>query len=199
MDRLDILLLHYPDALVEPDEVAIAFDQLFDQGKVRYFGLSNHTPTQIDLLRSTVRQSLVINQIRLGLRFPDFILENFSSTFMLNSRAAKTGTLDYCRIQQIQLQAYSPLRGIFPVVAEAARGSLQRTNRILHQLALEKGTAPASIALAWLLRLPSHLIPIVGTTNAAHLTEACAADAVHLDRNEWYSLLFSCSQDAADH
>jgi predicted oxidoreductase len=190
-DYVDLLLLHRPDPLVEPDEVARAFDELHASGKVRYFGVSNHTGLQIDLLKRVVRQPLVVNQLELSLHhhamISDGILANQARG---DAYARSSGIVDYCRLHDMQIQAWSPLAGgalINPSPDAPAR--MQTTTQLIHQLATEHGTTPEAIALAWLLRHPAGIVPILGTQNPARLVDSCRADTVTLSRIEWYRLL----------
>jgi predicted oxidoreductase len=184
--------------LVEPQEVASAFDELKSGGKVRYFGVSNHTAMQIELLKKYVTQPLVANQIQFGLMHPHLIVEGIEADRAGQSRITHeytgvAGTLDYCRLHDIQIQAWSPLRGDLLKPATDSKPEVKQTAKLLGELAAKKGTAPAAIALAWLLRHPAGIVPIVGPTNPEHLTEDCAADQVFLSREEWYTLLAACT------
>jgi predicted oxidoreductase len=200
-DHLDILLLHRPDALVEPEEVARAFDELQRSGKVRYFGVSNHTAAQIELLKKFVRQPLVVNQIQLGLAHSYLIADGIEanqddSTRINHGYAGVAGTLDYCRLHDMQVQAWSPLKrgnnspGLLNPPADAGP-EVNQVAQILADLAEKKSASPAAIALAWLLRHPAGIVPIIGTTNPEHLIECCAADRLMLSREEWYTLFVS--------
>lgn len=195
-DRLDILLLHAVDALVEPQEVAQAFEDLHRSGKVRYFGVSNYHASQIALLKKTVRQSLVVNQIQISLANPMPLTDGMQFTLQLAKGgrkldegigAAGDGTIDYCRVNDIQVQAWSPLRGLLRLPADASR-QLKATSQLLAELARAKNTTPAAIALAWLLRHPAGIVPIFGGNKPEHLIEDSTADRVELSREEWYSL-----------
>jgi predicted oxidoreductase len=190
-DYLDVLLLHRPDALVEPEEVAQAFDQLHFAGKVRYFGVSNHTAAQIQLLQDWVDQPLVANQLQLSPLHTPMIDEG-----MVMNRAdhpapyRNEGTLEYCRLHGITIQAWSPLAGgllsgrtlndpeprVAAAAAEAAR------------LAAERGVSREAIVIAWLLRHPARIQPIIGTTTPERIAACCEADEIELTREEWYSL-----------
>ena len=193
-DHLDILLLHWPDTLVEPQEVARAFDDLHGAGKVRYFGVSNHTPYQIELLRNQVRQPLVINQIQLGLAH--WYTQPGASKGAVTHGGEGVGTLDYCRVQNIQVQAYSPLRGsnignppnLLNPPADAP-AEVRKAADALQEVARTHDTSPAAIMLAWLLHHPAGIVPIIGATKVEHVVDNCAADRVQLSRTEWYSLL----------
>jgi predicted oxidoreductase len=193
-DYLDLYLLHWPDALVEPDEVANAFDDLHRSGKVRHFGVSNHNPFQIELLQKVVRQPLVTNQIQLGLAHwfvtPD--PEKMSFTHSIDGAA----NLDYCRMRGIQVQAYSPLKAdgiekppnLLNPAADATP-AVKTAAKLLADLAAKNDVVPAAVMLAWLLHHPAGIVPIIGATNPKHVIEACAAVSVRLNRDEWYQLL----------
>ncbi|MET0755095.1 MAG: aldo/keto reductase [Pseudoxanthomonas sp.] len=179
-DRLDILLLHRPDPLAQPAEVASAFDELQRSGKVRHFGVSNHSASQISLLRKYVDQPLVVNQIELSLLhhhpISEAILVNQSDV----PHAGATGLLDYCRENDILVQAWSPLAG----------GRLSgATATLAAQLAQARGVTAEAILLAWLLKHPAPIQPIVGTTHPERLAGSCQADTIELTREDWYSLL----------
>jgi predicted oxidoreductase len=216
-DRLDILLLHVPDTLVRPQEVARAFDDLQQSGKVRYFGVSNHIGSQIALLRKSVRQPLVINQIHLGLAHPFAFTDGMESTLEVlgmlkgvvefirgkpieNTRhhsflgMAEAGTLDYCRLHDIQVQAYSPLRGDLLSPGENAPLHIRNTARLLVEMAQTKQTTPSALALAWLLYHPAEIVPIIGSTNPDHVAVNCRADSIQLTRSEWYDLFASAGE-----
>ena len=193
-DRLDILLLHWPDDLVQPQEVAQAFDDLQRAGKVRYFGVSNYSPAQIELLRTQVRQPLVINQIQLGLAH--WYTAASPSKGAITHGAEGVATLDYCRTHDIQVQAYSPLKaesvGKPPnlLTAPADAPTEERAAaQALQDVARTHDCSPAAVMLAWLLHHPAGIVPIIGATKAEHVIDNCAADRIALSRAEWYSLL----------
>lgn len=189
-DHVDLLLLHRPDALVEPDEVARAFDELHASGKVRWFGVSNHSGSQIELLKKSVRQPLVVNQLELNLLHNDLINDGL----VANSDAARyTGTrdtLEYCRRHDILVQAWSPVAGgdLF-AVKDDAPDNVRQTAQLIAELAEQHQTSREAIALAWLLRHPAPIQPIIGTMNAERLAASVQADTVELSRLEWYRLL----------
>jgi predicted oxidoreductase len=197
-DRLDILLLHAPDTLVEPELVARAFEDLHGLGKVRYFGVSNHDAAQVALLRRSIRQPIVVNQIRLSLAHPELLAEGLQFTLAMaknrglstrqeTSGPMRTGTIDYCRMNDIQVQAWSPLRDIMnPSIGAGTQPATAA--QLASELAKQKNTTPAVIALAWLLRHPAGIVPIIGARDPRHLIENCAADSLVLSRNEWYDL-----------
>lgn len=179
-EYLDILLLHRPDPLAEPAEVASAFDELQRSGKVRHFGVSNHSASQISLLRKYVDQPLVINQIELSLLHHYPISETILSNQSGVPYAGATGTLDYCREHDILVQAWSPLAGGRLAGSAAALAA---------QLAQAKGVTTEAVLLAWLLKHPAPIQPIIGTTRPDRLAGSCRADQIDLTREEWYSLL----------
>lgn len=194
--HVDLLLLHRPDALVEPDEVARAFDELQRSGQVRYFGVSNHTPGQIALLRRSVSQPLVVNQVELSLLHAPLIDDGIVANQAAGPYRAATGTLDYCRLNDIALQAWGPVAGgrlIDP--PPGAEPRVRAAAAAVAALAQAKGTSREAIALAWLLRHPAGIQPIIGTTNPARVIASCQADTVSLSREEWYQL-FSAARGA---
>jgi predicted oxidoreductase len=198
-DHLDILLLHWPDSLIEPTEVARAFDELHRVGKVRYFGVSNYSPYQIELLRKHVRQPLVANQIQLGLAH--WYTDTGAAKGAETHGAEGVVTLDYCRLQDIQVQAYSPLKsasvGKPPNLLNPAAdvsAEVRKAVDALADVARSHDTSPAAIMLAWLLHHPAAIVPIIGATKVEHVIDNCAADRVQLSRAEWYSLLRATAQ-----
>ena len=191
-DYLDVLLIHRPDALVEPDEVARAFDHLESSGKVRTFGVSNHTPRQIDLLRTAVTQPLVANQVQLSLTHSPIIAQGIASN-MADQRDAVTldggGLLDYCRINKITLQAWSPFQKGFQDGVFFGSDEYPELNAELDRLAATYGVTPTAIAVAWLTRHPADIQVVIGTTNPRRVTDAAAGSDVPLTRAEWYGLI----------
>ncbi|MCB9135045.1 MAG: aldo/keto reductase [Anaerolineales bacterium] len=195
-EYLDILLLHRPDPLMEPEEVAHAFDELHASGKVRHFGVSNHTAGQIALLQKYLNQPLVANQVELNLLHSGLISEGILANQRDVPHTAAMGTLDYCRLHGIMIQAWAPVAGgslIDPrpdADTDVQRDpAAQRAAALIARLAAEKSTTREAIALAWLLRHPAGIQPIIGTTNRDRLIASCAADTVALSREEWYALL----------
>lgn len=188
--HLDLLLLHRPDPLAEPEEVASAFDELQRSGKVLHFGISNHNASQISLLRKYVDQPLVANQIELSLlhHYPvsEGILFNRSDSVYADA----AGTLDYCREHGILVQAWAPLAsGKFSAPLAGMDEPMRSAADLVQKMAREKNVSAEAILTAWLLRHPAGIQPIVGTTDPARLTAVCAANELHLTREEWYALL----------
>jgi predicted oxidoreductase len=188
---------------MDPHDVAPALDGLHRSGKVRHIGVSNHTPAQIDLLKEYVGQPIVANQVQLGLGHPDLITDGMDVTHNVARgpwkdrpfpALAGAGTIDYCRRHAIQVQAWAPL-SIIRLLNGASDGGtpeVKQLARLLADLAQAKGVTPSAIALAWLLRHPAGILPVIGATNPVHVSENCAADEVILDRDEWYRL-FTCA------
>jgi predicted oxidoreductase len=187
-DYLDILLLHRPDPLAEPEEVARAFDALHQAGKVRNFGVSNHAGTQIALLQRHVQQPLVINQVELSLLHHYLIDEGITAN-QVGAPYSATGTLDYCRQHDILVQAWSPLAsGRLAAPLESMDETLRTTAELALQLAQTHGVQMEAILLAWLLRHPAGIQPIAGTTHPERLIASCAGDTIELTREQWYAL-----------
>jgi len=187
---VDILALHRPDPLIEYDEVAKAFDHLHSSGKVRYFGVSNHTAHQIAALQKHIDQKLVVNQVELNLHHHYMISDGFLANMTGYGYAGVSGTLDYCRANDIMIQAWSPVAGgrLFNT-AEDAPENVRNTANLIAELAQKHNTTAEAIALGWLLRHPAGIQPIVGTLNARRISSSLPADNVELSRKEWYALL----------
>lgn len=190
-EYLDLLLLHRPDALVEPDEVAAAFDALQSSGKVRNFGVSNHTPGQIELLKSSVSQPLVVNQVQLSLTHAPMITAGMSANMagLEQSVDRGNGIIDYSRLNGITLQAWSPFqKGFFDGIFLGDRETYSALNDVIDELAAKYEVAPAAIAVAWITRHPADIQVVLGTTNVSRLTDSAAGADVRLTRPEWYRL-----------
>lgn len=189
-DYLDVLLLHRPDTLVEPDEVAAAFDKLEAAGKVRAFGVSNHTPGQIELLRTSVTQPLLTNQVQFGLGHAALVAQGIAANMegYEQSSMRDGGLLDYSRLHGITLQAWSPFRrGFFEslIFTDPELGELQSA---LIRLADRYGTTPTAIATAWITRHPAQMQVIIGTTKPTRVAESVVGAGITLERTEWYEL-----------
>jgi predicted oxidoreductase len=192
-DYIDVLLLHRPDALVEPEEVARAFDDLHAAGKVRAFGVSNHTPTQIELLKRYVKQPLVANQVQLSLAHAALVAQGLSSNMedLGQSVSRDFGLLDYCRLNDITIQAWSPFQvGLFkgPFLGSANYPEL---NAVIDRLAAKYGVPAIAIATAWITRHPANMQVIIGTTSIERVRGSALGSDVPLTRAEWYELFRS--------
>jgi predicted oxidoreductase len=190
-DYLDILLLHRPDPLVEPEEVARAFSELRAAGKVRYFGVSNHTGAQIELLKTAVTEPLVVNQLEISVLHPTLINAGviFNQDKPLESVRGE-GALEYCRTHKITVQPWSPLaRGVASGrAAEDPDGRIARTLQTVDALAGELGVSREAVLIAWLLRHPAKFQPIIGTMNPQRIANCCQADRVEMTREQWWRL-----------
>lgn len=190
-DRLDVLLLHRPDALVEPEEVARAFDELEAAGKVRAFGVSNHTPRQIDLLRTAVRQPLVANQLQLSITHAPIIAQPIAMNMAAEEQSVVRdggGIVEYCRINGITVQAWSPFQGGFFTGVFLGNPQYAELNAVIDRLAAAHGVTPIAIATAWIVRHPARMQVVLGTTTPERVTDAAAGADVELSREEWYEL-----------
>ena len=189
-DCLDTLLLHRPDLLFDPEEVAEAFEILEQTGKVRFFGVSNLMPMQIALLKKYVKQPLVINQVQLSLEQSQLIDQalymNNKTTELSVSRDGSA--LDYCRLHDITVQAWSPLqRGMFGGTF-IDNPDFPELNRALGEIAEREGVSKAAVVIAWILRHPAKMQAIIGTMNPAHIRDICSASGVTLSHHDWYAL-----------
>jgi len=188
-DHLDVLLLHRPDALVEPEEVAEAFTILHDSGKVKYFGVSNQNPMQIELLTKFVKQPLIINQLQLSITNTGMIDAGINVNMKIDSSIVRDGSiLDYCRLKEITIQPWSPFQYGFFEGVFLDNDKFPELNAQINTIAASRGVTNTAIAIAWLLRHPARMQPILGTTNPTRVKDACKASDVKLTRQEWYAI-----------
>jgi predicted oxidoreductase len=188
-DFVDVLLLHRPDALVEPEEVAEAFTILEDSGKVKYFGVSNLNPLQIELLAKFVKQPLIINQLQLSITNTGMIDAGINVNMQIAPGIDRDGSiLDYCRLKEITIQPWSPFQYGFFEGAFLDNDKFPELNRKINEIALSRDVKNTAIAIAWLLRHPAHMQPIIGTTNPGRVKDICKASDVKLTRQEWYDI-----------
>ncbi|MBE0600286.1 MAG: aldo/keto reductase, partial [Firmicutes bacterium] len=189
-DYLDVLLLHRPDALAEPEEIAQAFDGLQASGKVRHFGVSNQSPMQIQLLKRSVKQPLVANQLQLSITNATMITRGMHVN-MLDQDAVDRdgGILDFCRLHDITVQPWSPFQYGFFEGVFLGSDKYPELNKEIDSLAEAYGVSNTTIVIAWLLRHPAHMQPVTGTMNVQRLKDCVAAADVRLTREEWYVLL----------
>jgi predicted oxidoreductase len=189
-DYLDILLLHRPDALVEPEEVAQAFDELASAGKVRAFGVSNHTPHQIDLLRKHVSQPIVANQLQLSVTHAPVIAQGVAANMQGLDQAIvrDNGVLDYCRLHDITVQAWSPFQAGFFDGPFLGSERYPELNAVIDRLSGKYGVPAEAIAVAWITRHPARMQVVLGTTTPERVTAAAQGSDLPLTRPEWYEL-----------
>jgi predicted oxidoreductase len=191
-DYLDVLLLHRPDALVEPEEVAEAFDILSAKGKVRAFGVSNQDPNLILLLQKCVKQPIVANQLQLSITNATLITQTMNMN-MLDEMAINrdNGVLNFCRLHDITIQPWSPFQfGFFDGVF-LDNPKFPKLNAAIDKIAAAHGVSNTTIALAWLLRHPAKMQPVTGTINAERVKDCVKAADVTLTRGEWYEIFLA--------
>ncbi len=188
-DHLDSLLLHRPDALMEPEEVAEAFDVLQASGKVLDFGVSNQNPIQMQLLGKCVKQPLVANQLQLSAAFTPSLNEGFNVNMEVDAGIVRgAGIFEYCHLNDIVIQAWSSLQygyfqGVFFGVPK-----YEALNAVINRIAEEKGVTNTAVALAWILRYPAKMQAVIGTTKPERIRESARACDFTLTRKEWYEI-----------
>lgn len=188
-DYLDVFLLHRPDALVEPEEVAEAFDILEQSGKVRHFGVSNQNPMQMELLKKAVKQPLIANQLQLSITNTTMISQGINVNMENESAINRDGSiLDYCRLHDITIQPWSPFQYGFFEGVFLGNEKFPELNQKIDEIAEKYDVSNTTIAIAWLLRHPAHMQPVIGTMNLERLQDCCKASEVHLTREDWYAI-----------
>ncbi len=188
-DYIDILLLHRPDALVEPQEVAEAFSILHASGKVRHFGVSNQRPMQIELLRRYIPFPLIANQLQFSIAHSHMIRSGIHVNMETDDAIERDGSvLDYCRLHDMTIQPWSPFQHGFFAGPFLENLQYAELNSKMQHIADSRGVSKTAIAIAWILRHPAKMQPIVGTTSIEHLKEICQAPDVELTRKEWYEI-----------
>ena len=188
-DYLDVLVLHRPDALMEPEEVAEAFNQLQQSGKVRNFGVSNHKSSQIRLLQKYISQPLVTDQLQFSLPNSSMIQSGMEVNMTTAGAIDRDDSiLDFCRLNDITIQTLSPFQYGFFEGVFIGSDKYPELNHCLEEIADKYHTTPTTIAAAWILRHPAHMQLIAGTTKPSRFREICAACDITLTREEWYRL-----------
>lgn len=188
-EYLDVLVLHRPDTLMEGEEVAAAFDALHSSGKVRCFGVSNFHPGQIEYLKKYVKQPLLVNQLQLGVTHTGMIDSGLNVNMKnTNSIDHDSGVLEYSRLHDMTIQAWSPFRHTKESGVVIGNPLVPEVNACLEKYALIYDVSPSAVVIAWLLRHPAGIQPILGTTNTARLLDLCNADDVEMSREAWYEI-----------
>lgn len=195
-DHVDSLLLHRPDPLMEPEDVAEAFLQLQNEGKVRQFGVSNFNPAQIELLQQAVPQRLIINQLQFSLMHTGMIDAGMHTNMAdAHSIDHDGGLLPYSQQHHMAIQAWSPFQYGFFEGVFIDNDKFPELNALLQKLADQYTTNPNAIAAAWLLRVPADVQVIAGTTKPARIRAIAEAGDIALTRQEWYDLYFAAGND----
>ncbi len=188
-EYLDVLLLHRPDALVEPEEVAEAFNILHRSGKVRFFGVSNHRSSQIRLLQKYVEQPLVADQLQFSMVNSSMIQIGMEANMGTDGAVDRDGgVLDFCRENEITIQTWSPFQYGFFSGVFLGNPKFQELNDVIGELAQKYGTTDTAVAAAWILRHPAKMQLVAGTTKPSRLKEICQAADLTLTGEEWYRL-----------
>ncbi|HET6385062.1 MAG TPA: aldo/keto reductase [Armatimonadota bacterium] len=188
-DYLDVLLLHRPDALVEPEEVAGAFTKLQESGKVRHFGVSNQNPGQIELLQASLPMKIQINQLQFSVTNTGMIDRGLNVNMQIDRSVDRDGgILDYCRLKKITIQTWSPFQHGFFRGAFLNNAEFPELNKVIDAMAETHGVSNTAIAIAWILRHPARMQPIVGTTSPERIKQVAQASEVALTRPQWYEI-----------
>jgi predicted oxidoreductase len=195
-DYLDVLLLHRPDALFEPEQVAAAFDELAASGKVRHFGVSNQNPMQIKLLQKFVKQPLIVNQLQLNIVNASMISEGLHVNQVYDDRSINHdgSILNFCRIEDITIQTWSPFQYAKDKLFQGTfidNPDFPELNDKLAEVAKAYNVSKTTIAMAWLLKHPAKFQPITGTTKTTRLSECFKATEINLTHTQWYEIYLS--------
>ncbi|MFD2042939.1 aldo/keto reductase family oxidoreductase [Ornithinibacillus salinisoli] len=188
-DYIDILLLHRPDTLVEPEEVAAAFSELKESGKVRHFGVSNHNAMQIELLKKYVEQDLIVNQLQFSIMHTGMIDTGLNVNMKNANGIDRDGSiLDYSRLHDMTIQAWSPFQYGFFEGVFVDNDQFPELNTKLQEVGEKYGISKSATAIAWILRHPAKIQPVVGSMNPNRLIEIAKASKVEMTREEWYGI-----------
>jgi predicted oxidoreductase len=188
-DYIDVLLLHRPDALMEPEEVARAFDHLKTSGKVRHFGVSNHNAYQLELLSRSLDMPLCANQMQFGVMHTPMIDCGIQANMHTPGAIGRDGgVLDYCRLNRITIQPWSPMQYGFFEGCFIDNEKFPELNKVMDEVAQQYGVSKTCLAIAWILRHPARMQPVTGTTNLERLTDSLKAAEVTLSREDWYRI-----------
>lgn len=195
LDTIDILLLHRPDALMEPEEIARAFDELQKAGKVKHFGVSNMNPGQIENLKRCVSQDLIVDQVQMSVVHAPMIDAGIYVNMSWDGAVMRDGSLlDYAQTHGVTIQAWSIMQASWEQGGFLDNPEFVELNQVLERLSQKYGVTKSAIAVAWILRHPAKIQPITGTTSPVHLEEQSKAFDVCLSRPEWYELYLSAGK-----
>lgn len=188
-EYIDVLLLHRPDTLMEPEEVARAFSYLKETGKVRHFGVSNQTPYQMQLLQDALDMPICANQLQFGIMHTPMIDSGINAN-MYNEAGINrdSGVLDFCRLNKITIQPWSPMQYGFFEGCFIDNDKFPELNSVLEKIGNKYGVSKTTMAIAWILRHPAKMQPVTGTTNLTRLAECLKASEIHITHEEWYEI-----------
>jgi predicted oxidoreductase len=189
-DYIDVLLLHRPDPLVEPEDVARAFDELHNSGKVRWFGVSNHTAAQLELLHVYLNQPIVANQVAFNVMHTHMLDEGVIFNQDNPKLSRNEGTIEYCRLHNITLQSWGSLAwgflsGRSPQTPDE---KITKAGQLAAEMAARKDVSIEALLVAWIFRHPAHVQAVIGTTRPERIAASCQGDVLELTREEWYEL-----------
>ena len=188
-EYIDVLLLHRPDALMEPEEVARAFSELKAKGKVRHFGVSNQNPYQMELLQRALDMPLCANQLQFGIMHAPMIQSGINVNMYNDSAVNRDGgVLDFCRLNKITIQPWSPMQYGFFEGCFIDNDKFPEVNETLERIGNKYGVSKTTIAFSWILRHPAKMQPVTGTTNLVRLKDCLKASEIKLTREEWYEI-----------
>ncbi len=189
MDYVDTLLLHRPDSLMEPEEVAEAFNKLYDEGKVKYFGVSNQTPAQIELLQKYIDHRLIINQLQFSIMHTGMIDQAINMNIRNDSAIDRdNGILEYSRLKDMTIQAWSPFQYGFIEGVFVGNSKFPELNKVLDRLSEKYKVTPNAIAVAWILRHPAKMQVVIGSMNSQRISNVSKASGITLSKEEWYEI-----------
>ena len=188
-DYVDMLVLHRPDALMEPEEVARAFAHLKESGKVRYFGVSNHNSYQLELLQKYLDMPICTNQLQFGIMHAPMVQSGINVNLYNDSATNRDGgVLDYCRLKDITIQPWSPMQYGFFEGCFVDNENFPKLNAVMEEIASAYGISKTALAISWILRHPAKMQPVTGTTNLQRLRDSLQATEVSITREEWYRI-----------
>ena len=188
-DYIDVLLLHRPDILMEPEEIARAFDHLLEKGMVRHFGVSNQNPYQMELLQKYLSMPLCANQLQFGIMHTPMISSGVNVNMYNDCSPIRDGgVLDYCRLKDITVQCWSPMQYGFFEGCFIDNEKFPELNLALEKVAEKYNVSKTTVAIAWILRHPAKMQPVTGTTDLGRLSDCLKASEIKLSRDEWYDI-----------
>lgn len=188
-EYIDVLLLHRPDALMEPEEIARAFSYLKESGKVRNFGVSNQNPYQIQLLQKTLDMPLCANQLQFGIGHTSMVDAGINVNINNVSAVNRDGgVLDFCRLENITIQPWSPMQYGFFEGCFIDNAKFPELNNVLEKIGNKYNVSKTTLAISWILRHPAKMQPVTGTTNTTRLADCLKASEIQITREEWYEI-----------